>query len=288
MSGRISLDSSALRGFQTCKFDDRITYNSGFFVYGSFLNHLILHVVLCSCYEEGLSAMKVIEQLIEIYIAFVHKIVTARLYWNQAHCFGVMNCSLSKIDEGRYGTAQIQQGMHLHTTFVMMQAGPWTKLEAQLDSTAVKSIHDTIHVKSGRLILIQFSCPGNENLSEIMVYTPVLCLVDMSQGGTLDILQSTRVEFGRKCNQGRVNTAEADLISELGKTHYQELVSAFEPDGMSVAIVSLYAFVELISWYERHYLSEYGLSLIHDFCLLQYDLQKYKIKSRKNNIRIIH
>ena len=66
------------------------------------------------------------------------------------------------------------------------------------------------------------------------------------------------------------------------------MVSASEPDGMSVAIVSLYAFVELISWYKRHYLSEYGLSLIHDFYLLQYDLQKYKIKSRKNNIHVTH
>ena len=53
----------------------------------------------------------------------------------------------------------------------------------------------------------------------------------------------------------------------------------------------LYLFTHLsnsISRYERHYLSEYGLSLIHDFYLLQYYLQKYKIKSRKNFIRVMH
>jgi len=33
---------------------------------------------------------------------------------------------------------------------------------------------------------------------------------------------------------------------------------------------------------------EYGLSLIHDFYLLQYYLQKYKMKSRKNFIRVMH
>ena len=85
-----------------------------------------------------------------------------------------------------------------------------------------------------------------------------------------------------------INAAQAILAGELGKTHHHELVSAFELDGMSVAIVSLYAFVKLISRYERHYLSEYGLSLIHDFYLLQYYLQKYKIKSRKNFIRVMH
>lgn len=110
----------------------------------------------------------------------------------------------------------------------------------------------------------------------------------MSQGRTLDVLYSTRVQFGRECHQRCINAAEANLVGELGKAHHQKLVSAFEPDGMSIAIVSLYALVELISWNERHNLSEYCLSLIHHFCLLQYELQKYKIKSRKNIIRVTH
>ena len=45
----------------------------------------------------------------------------------------------------------------------------------------------------------------------------------------------------------------------------------------TIAFYDLYALVEFILWYERHNLSEYGLSLIHDFSLLQYNLQKYKI-----------
>ena len=57
---------------------------------------------------------------------------------------------------------------------------------------------------------------------------------------------------------------------------------------MPVAIVSHYSFVELISWYERHYLSEYSLSLIHDLCLLQYYMQKNEIKSRNFFIRVNH
>ena len=59
-------------------------------------------------------------------------------------------------------------------------------------------------------------------------------------------------------------------------------------DGMSIAIISFYALVEFISWHERHDLSEYSLSLIHKFCLLQNNLQKYKIKSRKKYIRVNH
>lgn len=164
--------------------------------------------------------------------------------------------------------------MHLYTSFVMMQTSPWTKLKAQLDSAAIKGIHDTIHVKTGRLILVKFSCQSNKDLIEIMVYTPTLGLIDMSQSGTLDILYSALIEFGRECNQRCINAAETNLVSELRKAHHHKQVSAFELDGMSIAIVSLYALVEFISWYERYDLSEYGLSLIHDFSLLQYNLLK--------------
>jgi hypothetical protein len=170
----------------------------------------------------------------------------------------------------------------------MMQTSPRTELEAKLDSAAVKGIYNAVYVKSGWLILVQFSCPVNQNLPEITVYTPILGLIDMGQSRTLDILYSTRIELGRECHQRRINAAETNLVGELGKAHHHKLVSAFEADGMSIAVVSLYALVELISWYERHNLSEYGLSLIHDFCLLQYNLQKYKTKSRKNNIRVTH
>ena len=82
-----------------------------------------------------------------------------------------------------------------------------------------------------------------------------------------------------------LSAAKTNLIIELRKAHHHKRVSAFELDGMSIVIVYLYGLVEFVSWYKRHNLSEFGLSLILDFCLLQYNLQKYKIKSRKNQIR---
>ena len=85
-----------------------------------------------------------------------------------------------------------------------------------------------------------------------------------------------------------LSAAKTNLRIELRKAHHHKQVSAFELDGMSIAIVSLYALVEFVSWYERHNLSEFGLSLILDFSLLQYNLQKYKIKYRKKIIRIIY
>lgn len=54
----------------------------------------------------------------------------------------------------------------------------------------------------------------------------------------------------------------------------------------AIVIVSLCILVELMYKCERPNLSEYGLSLVYDFCLLQYDLQKCKTQSRKKQSHI--
>ena len=121
-----------------------------------------------------------------------------------------------------------------------------------------------------------------------MIDTSYFGLIDMCQRGTLDIFDATRIKFGGQSSQSRINAAESDLVDELNEAYHHGLVSIFAPNGMPVAVVSLYALVELISRCDRHNLGEYGLSLIYDFCFLQDDLQKYKIKSPKNNIRVRH
>lgn len=277
-----------LGGFRTSEPYDGVADDTGLLVNRTLFHHLILHVVLGFGHEESLLPMEVVEQLPEVDVAFIHKVVASSLYRNQAHCLGVMYGSLGQVDEGRDRPTQVEQGVHLCATFVVVQACPRAELEAELDGTAVESINHAVNIKSGRSIFIQLPCPCNQNLAEVMVYTPVLGLIDMGKCGTLYVLDTTRIELGRQGYQRCVNAAEAHLLGELCKAHHHKLVSAFEPDGMSVAIVSLYAFVELISWHERHYLSEYCLSLIHDSCLLQYYMQKNEIKSRKFCIRVNH
>lgn len=65
-----------------------------------------------------------------------------------------------------------------------------------------------------------------------------------------------------------IDTAQTNLFGKRSKAHHYKLISTVVLDGISIAIVSLYTFVEFVSWYERYDLSEYSLSLIHKFCLL--------------------
>lgn len=275
-------------GFQSRQPDSGIANNSGAFINRMLFHHLILHVVLSPGDEESPLAMKVEEQLLEIHISLVHEVIITRLYGHEAHGFGVMDRGFRQINKCGNRSPQIQQGMHLYTTFIMMKPCPWTELQAKFHRTAVEGKDDSVHVESGRLFAVQVSRLCNQYLTEVVIDPPILGSVNMCQSRALDIFDSGSIQLGGQGNQRCINAAQAILTGELGKTHHHELVSAFELDGRSVAIVSLYAFIKLISRYERHYLSEYGLSLIHDFYLLQYYLQKYKFKSRKNFIRVMH
>lgn len=69
-----------LGGFGAGEPDDRVAYNSGLRINRDLLYGCILHIILGSCYEERLLTMEMIEQLFEVNISLVHKIVNSRLY----------------------------------------------------------------------------------------------------------------------------------------------------------------------------------------------------------------
>ena len=90
--------------------------------------------------------VKVTEELLKIHIPLVHKIVTARLYGNQAHCFRVVGSSFCEIDKRWYRATQIKQSMHFYTAFIMVETGPWAKLKTQFYRTTVKGKDNSIDI----------------------------------------------------------------------------------------------------------------------------------------------
>ncbi len=174
-------------GFQSRQPDSGIANNSGTFINRMFFYHLILHVVLGPGDEESPLAMKVAEQLLEIHMSLIHEVVIARLHGYEAHSFGVMDCSFRQINKCGNRSPQIQQGMHLYTTFIMMKSCPWTELQAKFHRTAVEGMDDSVHVESGRLVAVQVSRLCNQYLTEVVIDTPVLGPVDMCQSNPLRI-----------------------------------------------------------------------------------------------------
>jgi len=183
-------------GSQSCQPDSGIANNSATFINRMLFYHLMLHVVLGPGDEEGPLAMKVAEQLHEIHISLIHEEVIAWLYGYEAHSLGVMDYSLRQINKCGNRSPQIQQGMHLYTTFIMMKSCPWTELQAKFHRTAVEGIDDSVHIESGRLFAVQVSRLCNQYLTEVMIDPPILGSVNMCQSRALDIFDSGSVQLG--------------------------------------------------------------------------------------------
>lgn len=70
-------------------------------------------------------AMKALIELLEEYIAFVHKVEGICFNRYHRHYFGVMHKSVSHDDVRRNAPSKIYQRMHLDCTFAMMELCLW-------------------------------------------------------------------------------------------------------------------------------------------------------------------
>ena len=151
------------------QFNRFIREKSGRLVYFSTIKNFVKHIFFCSCYKKGIIKMKMPEQRVKLNISFVHKIIRVGFYRYLIHNFGIVDCSFCQMNKCRDGTPKIHQGMHLDCSSLMMKLSPWTKLQTQLDSAAVKGIEHFIQVKSKFLALICFLWLSYQNLCKVLI-----------------------------------------------------------------------------------------------------------------------
>lgn len=278
-----------LRRLESCEHNILITNDTCTLVHRPFCDHLILHVVLCPRDKESMLLVEKIIEPLEVYIAFIHQVVSKSLYRQLIHYLAVVNLAFRKVNEGGYTTSEAKQGMHFEGSLLMMEFCPRTKLEAKLDCTAVESIDHIFYVQTIVVFVIKFSCLLDKVLDQVVVNVPVLGLIQIGKCGAWDKRKTGMVQLTLESCKGCLIGAETLLGSELCEAHHHELVTAGELDLMSVATVPCDTLAEDVLWEQRHDLGEYTLTLIHLICSLHYyQMQRYKIKSSKNIVAVNH
>ena len=252
-----------LRSKRPSQFDGFIRGKSGRLIYLSTINNFVKHIFFCSCYKKGIIKMKMPEQRVKLDISFVHKIVRVGFYRYLIHNSGIVNSAFCQMDKCRDGSPKIHQGMHLDCSSLMMKLSPWTKLQTQLNSAAVKGIDHFIQVKSKFLSLICFLCLSYQNLCKVLIDTPILLFVRFGQGGFGHYLDTRTVKIRRTKVKCSLYVSQPGPVRELGKAHYHELVTASEFDGVSVTLIAVDALLKFVCVYKRHNLCKYCFSFVH-------------------------
>ena len=278
-----------LRGFEPSEHDVLVTDDASSLIYRALSNNLVLHVILCPCDKESVLLMEQVIESLEVNIAFIHQVICKCLYRQFVHYLAVMYLAFRQVNEGRNATSETQQRMHLEGALAMMEFCPRTKLEAEFDGTAVESIDHIVYIQAIVVFVIKFSCFLDKILCQVVVDTPVFCLIQVGKRRTWNKGKARMVQLTLESRKSRFIGTKTLLGSELRETHHHELVTAGELDLMSVAIVSCNTLAKDVLWEQRHDLGEYTLTLIHLICSLHYyQMQRYKIKSSKNFIAVNH
>ena len=254
----------ALGWLDSCQFDSLITDYAGLGIPSSGLDNFVQHVVFRPGYEEGSVLVDVVKESEEIDITFVQKIDGSHLNTESIKSLDNMHRGICKVDIDRKIASQIQESMHLYTSFSLSEFSPWTEFQTKTYSAAIKGIDHIVNIEPEWIFRIQRTDSLDESLSEVSVYTPVPSLVCFSESISWNsVTDATMIQLMLNCNQTRLNISKAILRSILRKAHHEKLIVAGQIPGMIVSLVSGDTCVEVSTRYKRHKLSKYGFSCEH-------------------------
>ena len=145
----------------------------------------------------------------------------------------------------------------------MMEFSPRTKLETRFYRAAIEGIDHFVKINTKLLSNIQVLCFTYQNLGKVLTYSPILLLVRFCEYGLGHSLESGPVQIPSAEVKCSLNVSQTGRVSELGKTHYHELVTTGELYGVPVAIVSVDALLELIFIDDGHNLCENCFPFVH-------------------------
>ena len=227
------------------------------------LQNFVSHVVLCPGNEVGVVEVKVSVERFKFYISLVHQIVSVGFNGYLVHNFRIMDKPISEIDKCWDRSPKIQQGVHLESPFAMMEFGPRAEFEAQLNSAAVKGINHLIKVYSKFLASIKVFGFTHQNLGKVLIDSPILLFIRFRKCGSGHCFETGPVQIlGTKVKSG-FNISQTGAVCKLSEAHHHELITAFELNGMSVALITVDTLPKLIFIDKRHDLRENCFSCIH-------------------------
>jgi len=115
-------------------------------------------------------------------------------------------------------------------------------------------------------VFVGIKFPGvlNESLGKVGIDPPISVFVGFGQSASRNLAaDACMIKFGSQSSQAGFDIAKAFSVSELGKSHTEELIVAREFSDSVIALIALNAFVEFVPGEEIQDLGENDSSSMH-------------------------
>src|SRR5258707_13693384 len=201
--------------------------------------------------------MKDIEAL-EIDVGPIHDIKGIGLRQNLIENVHVMNLAVSNLNESGDGASYVEQGVHLHGAFSGSKPGPRNQRQAEVDGRGIQCVDGVVEIDSDGVLHIHWPSQMDQHLSEIGEDPPVMSLIGIGKSGAGNLATEAYViELAAHGTKACFNVAQTLTVSQLGESESKELIPARKSAEFIIAIITSYAFLELIGGKGVHQLRGY-------------------------------
>jgi len=197
-------------------------------------------------------------------IATIEQVNRASFPNQLVHDPRIMDTPTGDDHDGRNVAAQVEQCMELHRGFAATKLSPREKRQTQIDDGRVQRVNGMHQVHTKGLVRVQLTSSLDQYLSKIGIDPPIAHLIRMRQSiARYSTTNAHVIQLGGPSAQTRFNIPKTLAISQLSKSHGQELIPTRKPLDFVITAIALDAPAKLIPRSKIHQLSKNRLTNIH-------------------------
>ena len=202
------------------------------------INPPSVHIALGPSDKEGTCLMHLVESG-EIHVATIHHVKGARLHGQNIEHIDVVHLAIADVDESRNGTAQVQQGVHLHRRFGRAKGCPVEQGQAQVDRRGVQCVDRRIQTDVQGVAGIEVSGSQDQAHRQRMINAPVAKVERIRQRGARWNPPHAHVkQLALICRQAHLDVAQGLAPRQLCKRHHPKQVGAPKSAHTRVAMMT--------------------------------------------------
>lgn len=176
-------------------------------------------IAFCAQDEEGAGEGKPIKSD-QVHEASIHDVDGTGLANDHIGQVGVVGFAMVDMDDHRDVATQIDHGVELHRTLVMVEAGPREERQAQIDGGGVQGIGSAVEIGAEAVVRIEPPSLVNQDLCEGRIEPPVATLIGIGERAAPDLLADAhKIELRPLGVQTGHRVAKAVAIGQLRESH---------------------------------------------------------------------
>ena len=237
-----------LRSLRAAEEDRLVAAHSRSLVYASGRPSAEVEVAFGPGHEECQAQLQAMEST-EVEIGSVHHIKGTGFDRQDVEDGDIVGLAVGYPHKTRDISTQVDERVKFDSGLVASELSPGKQRQAEIDGRGIQRVGGMLELSAEVVVLVQSPRPGDQDLSEVRVDSPVAVLVGIGERAPSDDpAKAGVVKFPLKGVEAGFDVSQALAIGQLSKGHAEKLIETREVASPLIATIASDATVELAPW----------------------------------------